>query len=272
MCQSLFFNKVADLRPATLLKKRLWHRCFPAIFVKFLRTPFVQNTSERLLLEFENGKQFQVVKKYSKIICNWSFFQKDILNYLIERFEKLKVDKMFCIPDLLIKDYHRLLNYVGCKFVLALLLFCNREFGKNENCSFCTRLICFEKQHSDIFDELDNIKLKHVLSEAPEDIESAFNFFCCSQEDTVFSLNCFMARSKQNYGVISLSAENFPDFNRLGANYPMLIFNHVITIRSRIAISFLYKTLSKKFHPFRFNRDCAFLMVELIKVFLYNVF
>ena len=49
---------------------------------------------------------------------------------------------------------------------------------KNENCSFCTRLICFEKEHSDISDELDNIKLKHVLSEAPEDIKSVFNFIC----------------------------------------------------------------------------------------------
>ena len=28
------------LRPATLLKKRLWHRCFPVKFAKFLRTPF----------------------------------------------------------------------------------------------------------------------------------------------------------------------------------------------------------------------------------------
>ena len=27
------------LRPATLLKKRLWHRCFPLNFAKFLRTP-----------------------------------------------------------------------------------------------------------------------------------------------------------------------------------------------------------------------------------------
>ena len=26
--------------PATLLKKRLWHKCFPVNFVKFLRTPF----------------------------------------------------------------------------------------------------------------------------------------------------------------------------------------------------------------------------------------
>ena len=41
LCQSLFFNKVAGLRPATLLKKRLWHRCFPINFAKFLRTPFL---------------------------------------------------------------------------------------------------------------------------------------------------------------------------------------------------------------------------------------
>ena len=26
---SLFYNKVVRLRPANLLKKKLWHRCFP---------------------------------------------------------------------------------------------------------------------------------------------------------------------------------------------------------------------------------------------------
>ena len=36
LCQSLFFNKVAGLRPATLLRKRLWHRWFPVNFAKFL--------------------------------------------------------------------------------------------------------------------------------------------------------------------------------------------------------------------------------------------
>ena len=40
LCQSLLFNKVAGLRPATLLKKKLCNRCFPANFVKFLRTHF----------------------------------------------------------------------------------------------------------------------------------------------------------------------------------------------------------------------------------------
>ena len=29
LCQSLFLNKVAGLRPAIVLKKRLWHMCFP---------------------------------------------------------------------------------------------------------------------------------------------------------------------------------------------------------------------------------------------------
>ena len=48
--QSLFFNKVAGLRCATLLKNRLWHRCFPVNFIKLLKTPFLKNTSGRLLL------------------------------------------------------------------------------------------------------------------------------------------------------------------------------------------------------------------------------
>ena len=50
LCQGLSFNKVAGLRPATLLKKRLWHRCFPVNFVKFLRTPFLTEHLWLLLL------------------------------------------------------------------------------------------------------------------------------------------------------------------------------------------------------------------------------
>ena len=42
--------------PATLLKKRLWHRCFPVNVAKFLRTPFSQNTSGRLLLSIQSCK------------------------------------------------------------------------------------------------------------------------------------------------------------------------------------------------------------------------
>ena len=38
------------LRPAALLRKRFWYRCFPVSFAKCLRTPFLQNTSGWLLL------------------------------------------------------------------------------------------------------------------------------------------------------------------------------------------------------------------------------
>ena len=37
-------QKISGLRPATLLKKSLWHRSFLLNFAKFLRTPFLQNT------------------------------------------------------------------------------------------------------------------------------------------------------------------------------------------------------------------------------------
>ena len=56
LCQSLFFNKVAGLRPATLFK-RPWHRCFPVNFAKFLRTPVLTEHLRWLLL-------------YKKFLCN----------------------------------------------------------------------------------------------------------------------------------------------------------------------------------------------------------
>ena len=50
LCKSLLFNKVAGLRPATLLKNKIWHRCFPINFAKFLRAHFLRSTSGQLLL------------------------------------------------------------------------------------------------------------------------------------------------------------------------------------------------------------------------------
>ena len=65
LCQSLFVNKVAGPRPATLLKKRLWHRCFSINCVKGLRTPFLQKTSGPLLLKI-NPKFYDMEKETTK--------------------------------------------------------------------------------------------------------------------------------------------------------------------------------------------------------------
>ena len=55
----LCYDKIADkpwqiigLRPATLLRKRLWRRCFPVNFAKFIRTSFIIERSWWLLLVF----------------------------------------------------------------------------------------------------------------------------------------------------------------------------------------------------------------------------
>ena len=45
LCRSSLLNKVAGLRPAILLKKRLRHRCFPVNFLKNFGTLFLYNTS-----------------------------------------------------------------------------------------------------------------------------------------------------------------------------------------------------------------------------------
>ena len=47
LCQILFFNKVL---PVTLLKRRLWNRCFLVDFPKFLRTLFFTEHHRWLLL------------------------------------------------------------------------------------------------------------------------------------------------------------------------------------------------------------------------------
>ena len=88
--QSLFFNKAADLRPATLLKNRPWHRCFSVNFAKFLRTPFFTEHLQCLLLKFisHHIKEMLYVninlmgnKPWSKYIfsCFWYWCWKNLL-------------------------------------------------------------------------------------------------------------------------------------------------------------------------------------------------
>ena len=61
-----------SLKPATLLKKRLRLSYFPVNFTKFLRTPFLQNTSRRLLLwiwENAEHKKLRIQTFFRSEIC-----------------------------------------------------------------------------------------------------------------------------------------------------------------------------------------------------------
>ena len=60
LCQSLFFSKVTGLR----------HMDFPVNFVKFLRIPFLQNISGRLLLKlFLMWLFWKIPKQFLEVFC-----------------------------------------------------------------------------------------------------------------------------------------------------------------------------------------------------------
>ena len=68
-----FFNKVA----ATLLKKRLWHRCFPVNLAKLLRTPFFTEHLRWLLLK----------------VCGRKIKKSEMVEPLLTRFLRSLVNK-----------------------------------------------------------------------------------------------------------------------------------------------------------------------------------
>ena len=74
LCRSLFFNKVAGLRPATLLKKKLLHRCFPANVGKFLRTSFLIEHPRWLLLSVGKTKTVKLKPLYKLIYWIQMYF------------------------------------------------------------------------------------------------------------------------------------------------------------------------------------------------------
>ena len=77
LCRGLFCNKVTGLKLATLLKKRLWHRCFPVNFAKFLRTPLFTEDFQRLLLDSvfycHEHKSDESYIKIAGFFCNANF-------------------------------------------------------------------------------------------------------------------------------------------------------------------------------------------------------
>ena len=79
LCRSLIFNKKRH-RTATLLKKRLWHRCFPVNFLKFQGTHFFH-------LVAASGIKSKIVmnqssRKKKVFFCNVYFFRRIFFEYL----------------------------------------------------------------------------------------------------------------------------------------------------------------------------------------------
>ena len=70
------FNKVAGLRLLTLLKNRPRHGYFPVNFAKFLRTPFLWNTSVDCFLRWKWMREIRSVSSVTYVIWIESLLER----------------------------------------------------------------------------------------------------------------------------------------------------------------------------------------------------
>ena len=98
-------------KACNFIKKRLWYRCFPVNFAKFLSAPFLQNTSGRLLFMmiffflktflklFKISLPKVYFDKYSVSIWRWAkltcFQQRIIIGFFQPRLPMLHESIMF---------------------------------------------------------------------------------------------------------------------------------------------------------------------------------
>ena len=95
------------------LKKRLWRRCFPVNFMKFLRTPFLQNNSGRLVLDAFASEICQPVEPQNINLAQYQFDHLknfDLANYNSKRLQ-MNIDLLIGS-----QDYW---NFIGYKQVLG---------------------------------------------------------------------------------------------------------------------------------------------------------
>ena len=144
-----------------IIKKRPWYKCFPVNFAKFLRTPFLQNTFGRRLLNSCKWKQnliviFDVTTRITRRVITWSFRSHGLhcgsilylhvlsrnhhfrycyfsfwmtFSRLLETFiSKLKF-VYFVVACGNWKDYHENLNFWGF-LILPFMLFLEKKFSK----------------------------------------------------------------------------------------------------------------------------------------------
>ena len=125
LCQSLFLNKVAGLRAATLLKKRLWHRHFPVNFAKFLKTPFLTEHL-RWLLPFKGGNNLQA-ENYRPISV-LPVFPKTLEKIMYNRIYNYFVENKLLFP----KQFGFQINTSTEHAILNLVRNITKSFEKNE--------------------------------------------------------------------------------------------------------------------------------------------
>ena len=206
------------------------------------------------IFDFKINFQFNVVERYSCAISDWETFRDNTLlvihskiELVLHCFGLMESMQIFRILNLL-SLYYDLINYVGCKPILAHLLFCNSLFEKGQKCLTCMRKICSIKKRSYILKQLALVSIDELLADAPDVLKNLFELMHGENIKSVSSLNCLIDHVKLNNSCISDKQQNFYDINPLGGNHLSLVFVNFLTVASRETGNYLYRNLTKKGH------------------------
>ena len=109
-------QEVTCARVSFLIKLLAWQSCFPVNFVKFLRTPFLQNTSGRLLLNVCYLLLFQTSSRHATFYeANMSFFTAE--------FPQLSNIQLLLLHLRWTRDLHSILDIVMLTYEIWFLCF-----------------------------------------------------------------------------------------------------------------------------------------------------
>ena len=165
LCQSFFFNKVAGLRPATLLKKRLWHRCFPVNLVEFLRTLFLRWLLLCIyIFFFKQGNVISSMTKFGLIKC-WTIF--GVLLFLPEA-----VVRRCSIEISILKNFTKFTGKHLCQSLFFNQVVKKETLAQVFSCEFCE---IFKKK---VFTEnLRTTASEQLLNVSTKKCKYFFHFF-----------------------------------------------------------------------------------------------
>ena len=102
-----------------------------------------------------------------------------------------------------------------------------------------------------------------------DDFKEIFSIFNCGFQEQEISINCLIDYRRVNrYKNDSKEDTNFADSNPFGANYPILIFNDMLTVGSRIAMNILHKNLFpiSQWRKTVLIREIGVFIVHVIKI------
>ena len=159
-----------DPQACNFIKKRLHHSCFPVNIVNFLKTPFSQNTSGRLLLFFLAVTAIAPARDFhSKLItlinCTWNTTR---LSFRKVKLRKLIMDCIFCLHWQL---------YLQCSLVWYFWIKWNNEWvQKAKTCIINICYVMFSRIFSMQF--LGNLRVAKTRLLSGDHSFSAYAKFC----------------------------------------------------------------------------------------------